>query len=265
MTKRTFRSLASALALITALAAPAFAQEGAPTADSLIAQSLDAMGGRDTLEGVETARITGTMNMGGMEAPFLYEWKAPDKVRIEFTIQGMTGTQAYDGETGWMVMPFMGKTDPEKMSPEDTEQIKDDADFRGPLYNPESKGYAVEYAGEEEVEGTPAYKLTLTKENGDVSTVFLDKEYLLEIKQEDNRTIRGQKMEMETSIGDYKEVAGLLLAHSREMRNSAMPEGQNGQTMVFEKVELNVEIPDERFEMPEAPAAEEGQPEEGGR
>jgi outer membrane lipoprotein-sorting protein len=162
-------------------------------------------------------------------------------------------------------MPFMGKTDPEKMSPEDTEQIKDDADFRGPLYNPESKGYAVEYAGEEEVEGTPAYKLTLTKENGDVSTVFLDKEYLLEIKQEDNRTIRGQKMEMETSIGDYKEVAGLLLAHSREMRNSAMPEGQNGQTMVFEKVELNVEIPDERFEMPEAPAAEEGQPEEGGR
>jgi len=265
MTSRTFWSLASALALIATLAVPALAQEGEPTAESLIEKSLEAMGGRDTLESVESARITGTMNMGGMEAPFLYEWKAPDKVRIEFTIQGMTGTQAFDGETGWMVMPFMGKTDPEKMAPEDTEQIKDDADFRGPLYDPESKGYTVEFMGEEDVEGTPAYKLKLSKENGDVSYIYLDKDYMLEIRQEDDRTIRGQKMEMETTVGDYKEVDGLMLAHSREMRNSAMPEGQAGQTMIFDKVELNVDIPDERFEMPEVPAPEETEPEGGGR
>jgi outer membrane lipoprotein-sorting protein len=266
MKHRTFWSLATALALILAFAVPALAQEGEPTAESLIEKNLEAKGGREALEGVQSARITGTMGMGGaMEAPFLYEWKAPNKVRIEFTIQGMTGTQAYDGETGWMVMPFMGKTDPEKMSPEDADQIKDEADFRGPLFDPESKGYTVEYMGEEDVEGTPAYKLKLSKENGDVSTIYLDKEYLLEIKQEDARTIRGQQMESETTIGDYKEVDGILLPYSREIRSSMMPEGQGGQTMVFEKVELNVDIPDERFEMPEPAPAEESEPEEGGR
>ena len=31
-------------------------------------------------------------------------------------MQGMTGIQAYDGETAWGVMPFMGKSDPEEMA-----------------------------------------------------------------------------------------------------------------------------------------------------
>jgi outer membrane lipoprotein-sorting protein len=264
---RAFLGLALSLALLALGAAPVAAQDSEaaaePTVEGLIEKNLEAKGGREKLEAVESARLTGTMNMGGMEAPFVFEWKAPDRVRIEFTVQGMTGIQAYNGETGWMVMPFMGKTDPEKMSAEDTEQIKSDADFRGPLFDPEEKGYEVAYLGEEDVEGTPTYKLQVTKENGDVSTIYLDKEYFLEIKQDDTRTMRGQQMESETAIGDYKEVEGLMIAHSHDITSSMMP-GQ-GQTMLFDKVELNPEIPDDRFEMPEPAPAEEGEPEGGGR
>lgn len=268
---RAVLGLALSLSLIAVGAAPVAAQEAQPTpssdaaeptVESLIAKNLEAKGGRETLESVESARLTGTMNMGGMEAPFVFEWKAPDKVRIEFTIQGMTGIQAYDGETGWAVMPFMGKTDPEKMSAEDTAQIKSDSDFRGPLFDPEEKGYEVEYLGEEDVEGTPTYKLKVTKEGGDVSTLYLDKEYYLEIKQDDTRTMRGQQMESQTAIGDYKEVEGLMIAHSHDITSSMMP-GQS-QTMLFEKVELNPEIADDRFEMPEPPA-EGTEPEGDGR
>lgn len=262
---RAFLGLALSLALLALGAAPVAAQDSEaaaePTVEGLIEKNLDAKGGREKLEAVESARLTGTMNMGGMEAPFVFEWKAPDRVRIEFTVQGMTGIQAYNGETGWMVMPFMGKTDPEKMSAEDTEQIKSDADFRGPLFDPEEKGYEVAYLGEEDVEGTPTYKLQVTKENGDVSTIYLDKEYFLEIKQDDTRTMRGQQVESETAIGDYKEVEGLMIAHSHDITSSMMP-GQ-GQTMLFDKVELNPEIPDDRFEMPEPAPAEE--PEGDGR
>jgi outer membrane lipoprotein-sorting protein len=245
------------------LGLPLAAQDAALTVEELIENNLEAKGGRATLEGVQSARVTGKMNMGGMEAPFVYQWKAPDRIRIEFTIQGMTGIQAFDGETGWMVMPFMGKTDAEKMSPEDTELLKDDADFRGPLFDPESKGYAATYAGEEDVEGTPTYKLELTKEDGSVFHLYLDQEYYLEIKSDSKRTMRGQEVETESAIGDYKEVDGLMLAHSINVTSSMAP-GQ-GQTMIFEVVELNVEIPDERFTMPEPAPAEEGEGEgEGG-
>ena len=250
------------LAVLPLCGTPLVAQDDEPTVDELIEKNLEARGGREALENVESARITGTMSMAGMEAPFVYEWKAPDKVRIEFTLQGMTGVQAYDGETGWMLMPFMGKTEPEKMSPEDASMIKEDADFRGPLFDPESKGWTVEYGGETEVEGTPTYELELTKESGESTTLYLDKEYYLEIKQENTRTVRGQEVQTETAIGDYKEVGGLLLPHSHDMTNSMAPDGQ-GQTMSFEQVELNVDIPDERFAMPEGEAG--GESENGGQ
>ena len=52
------------------------------------------------------------------------EMARPNKMRMEFTIQGMTGVQAYDGKTGWMVMPFMGKKDPEPMSGDDSSRSR---------------------------------------------------------------------------------------------------------------------------------------------
>ena len=250
--------------VLTAFLAPSLAaQDAAPTAEELIEKNLEAKGGREALAATRTARVNGKMSMGGMEAPFVYEWKAPDKLRIEFTIQGMTGIQAYDGDTGWMVMPFMGKTDPEKMSPEDTAMLKDDADFRGPLFDPESKGYTVAYVGEEDVEGTPTYKLELTKENGEVAHLYLDQEYFLEIKQDSKRTVRGQEVESETAIGDYKEVGDLMMAHSHDVTTSMAPGGS--QTMTFESIELNPEIPDERFAMPAPAPPADGEGEGGGR
>lgn len=259
MNHRIAKGLAAVCALVL-VALPLAAQE--PTIEDLIQKNLEAKGGRDAWEGIETARITGTMSFGPQEAPFAYEWKAPNKVRIEFTLQGMTGVQAFDGEGGWALMPFMGKTEPEKMAPEDAAQMKNEADFRGPLLNPEEKGYTLEYAGEEEVEGTPAYKIKVTNEDGDISYVYLDKEYYVEIQRVDERTIRGQEVVSTASIGDYKEVDGVMIPHSTEIKVSGAPEGAS-QVMSFEKVELNVDLADDRFAMPETSAPAEGEMAEG--
>jgi outer membrane lipoprotein-sorting protein len=253
---RTALRTAAALLLASLVLVPAASAQEAAAADlaSLIAMNLDAKGGEEALRGVESARITGTMSMGGgqMTAPFVWEWKAPDKLRVEFTIQGMTGIQAYDGETAWMIMPFMGKTDPEKMPEEQTVQFAEQADFHGPFLDTEAKGYTLEYAGEEEVEGTPAHKVKSTNEHGDVTWLYLDKEYGLEIQSVSEREIQGQQVEATTAIGDYKEVGGLMLAHSFDVALKGAPMG--GQTLSFESVELNPELADDRFAMPAAPA-----------
>ena len=242
--------LAAAGAAGQEAAAPA-----APTVDELVAMNLEAKGGEETLKAVESARVTGTMTMGpGMEAPFVWEWKAPDKVRMEFTVEGMTGIQAFDGETAWMVMPFMGRTAPERMGDEEREMIEDQADFAGPLVDSEAKGYTVAFAGAAEVEGTPAWKLEVTDEDGDVTHLYLDRERGLEIQADAKRTVRGQEVETVTSIGDYKEVGDLVLAHSYDMKPKGAPQGQ---TINFETVELGVDLPESRFAMPAAEAAEE--------
>jgi outer membrane lipoprotein-sorting protein len=231
----------------------------AETVDEIIAKNLEARGGKDKIEAVRSARITGRMTMGeGMEAPIVLEWKRPGMVRMEFTIQGMTAIQAYDGSSGWMVMPFLGKKDPEKMPADDQKDIEEMADvFEGPLLNYAAKGHQVELIGKEPIEGTEAYKLKLTKKNGDVAYIYLDGDAYLEIKDEGKRSRRGQEIEFESSQGDYKEVGGLMFAHSIEQKPKGVP---TSQTISIDKIELNVDLPDARFQMPEIKAEEPSKP-----
>ncbi|HSM51487.1 MAG TPA: hypothetical protein VLA75_08805 [Thermoanaerobaculia bacterium] len=233
----------------------------AESLDEILARNYETKGGLEKLRAVRTARMTGKMLMGpGIEAPFVLLWARPDKVRTEFTFQGMTGVQAYDGTVGWQVMPFLGKTEPETMGEEELKNAREMGEdaLEGPLVGWREKGHTVTLAGEEEVEGTPAWRLEVVKKNGDASTVWLDKESALEFKAEGKRTVRGQEMEFETAIGDYKEVGGLLLAHSIESRPKGAPQGQ---VILLDAIELDPEIPDGTFTMPppkptaEAPAA----------
>lgn len=218
------------------------------TVDEVIAKSIEAVGGREKIDAVKSLRMTGKMVMGGgmMEMLVTVEAKRPGKMRMEFTFQGMTGIQAYDGKDGWFVMPFAGKTDPEKMPPDQAKLMKQEADMDGPLVDYRKKGHKVELMGKEEADGSDAYKLKVTRESGDVDYIFLDAEYFLPIKIEGKRTIQGAQIEFELALGDYKEVNGLLVAHSIETRKG--PGGAN--TITFEKVEMNVPLSDERFTMP---------------
>ena len=241
------------VSLVLAMAA-FVAPTSAMTLEEVLAKNHEARGGLEKLRAIESVRMTGKMVMpGGLEAPLVWEWKKPNKMRIEFTFQGMTGVMASNGKFGWRVMPFMGKTEPERMTDEEYGEIQPRADFTGMLVDPEQKGYTIEYLGTADVEGTPAHKLKVTYEKtGSVTYVYLDAEYFVEIRQESKRKVGEQIVETEATIGDYMEVDGLMLPHSISTRVKGAP---SGQTIVIEKFELNVEIPDDRFVMPEAEPA----------
>jgi outer membrane lipoprotein-sorting protein len=251
-TRRTF-AWALAACLVAAAA-------GAQTVDELIAKNLEARGGKDKIKAVKSLRMTGKMAMGeGMEAPFTMEMARPNKIRNEFTFQGMTGVQAFDGTSGWMVMPFMGKKEPEAVSGDDLKRIAEQADFDGVLVDYKDKGHQVELVGKADVDGSPAYKLKVTKKSGDVSYVYLDAEQYLEVKVEGKTKIRGQEIEGETRLGDYKPVDGVVFAHSIQQKAKDAP---GGMTISIDKIEVNPEVPASRFEMPKAekPAATDQKP-----
>jgi outer membrane lipoprotein-sorting protein len=244
-------SLWTATAAFVALAA------SAQTVDEIVAQNLEARGGIDKIKSVSSATVTGKMTGGPAEVPITMKWKRPKKMRLEFTMQGMTGVQAYDGAVGWSIMPFLGKQDAEPMSAEELKQVEEQADFDGDLVDYKEKGHQLELVGKETLEGTPAWKLKLTKKSGDVTYIYLDAEAFLEIKHEGKRTIRGQEFEIETTFGDYKEVGGLVFAHSIESRPKGAPVGQ---AIAFDTIELNIEVPDSEFTMPPAKPAAAAQP-----
>jgi hypothetical protein len=82
----------------------------------------------------------------------------------------------------------------------------------------------------------------------------MDTDYYVPIKVDTKRMIRGAEREYETSVSDYKEVAGWYLPHSVE---SNVKGSQNRQKVTFDKIEANVPIDDSRFHMPTAVAKSE--------
>jgi len=254
MTRKTFAWLLAA-GLISAAA-------WAQTTDEIIAKHEKAMGGKDKIKAVQSERFTGKMVMGqGMEAPFTMELARPNKVRMEFTVQGMTGVQAFDGKTGWSVMPFMGKTDPEAAPEEEAKKMQEQGNIDGLLMDYKDFGRTVELVGKEDLEGTPVYKLKVTQKSGDVVHLYIDAEQFLLLKQTGKTKVRGQEIESEMIFGDFKTVDGLVFPHSIEQKVVGMP---GGMVMTVSKIELNPGVADSRFTMPAAaekkPAAPEKKP-----
>ena len=238
------RKLLTALAVVLLVALPAAAQ----TADDIVNKNMQAMGGVDKLKAVKSVRMTGTMTVGpGMEAPVMLEMKRPNMMRIDISLQGMTGTQAYDGTSGWSLMPFGGSKAPQPMSADDAKLAAEQADMDGPLMDYKAKGHTVELLGKEPVEGADTYKLKLTKKDGDVTIYYIDAEHFLVIKQEARRTLRGTEIESETIVGDYKEVDGMMMAHSIDAGVKGQPMRQK---LTLSAIEVNVPIDDARFKMP---------------
>ena len=238
------RRLLAVLGLIAVLAPAASAQ----TADDIINKCIAARGGADKLKAMQTVRMTGKMTVGpGLDAPLVMEMKRPSAMKMSFTLQGMTGIQAYDGKTGWMVMPFMGKKDPEAMSGDDAKEIADQSDIDGPLVDYKAKGNTVELLGKDNIEGTDVYKIKVTLKSGTVRTVYIDADTYLETGGTGKRTVRGTEMEYESTIGDYKAVDGIMFPFSIENGIKGRPEKQK---ITVEKIEVNPTLAADAFTMP---------------
>jgi outer membrane lipoprotein-sorting protein len=245
-----FRKVAGLLVAAVCFALPAAAQ----TVDEIIAKNIQAHGGEAKLRAVKTMRMTGKMEIGpGMEAPMTVAFERPEMVRMEFTVQGMTGIQAYDGKTGWMVMPFQGKKDPEPMAADDLKDLQNQADMDGPLMDYKAKGNSVEYLGKEKVEGSDAYKLKITRKNGTVETTYIDTDSGLELKTISKTVIRGNEAEVVTTFSDFREVQGLIFPFAIESSAAGSPQKQK---ITLEKVEINPNLSDSQFHMPASAPAE---------
>ena len=78
--------------------------------NALVAQNIEARGGADAWQAVDTLRITGQMDLGqGMHVPYVMDQKRPDKMCFEFEFDDKTAVQCIDGGSGWKLLPFAGR------------------------------------------------------------------------------------------------------------------------------------------------------------
>ena len=224
------------------------AAASAQTAEELVAKNLQARGGVEKIKAVNTLKMSGKVYVG-INAEFSQEQKRANMIRQNFTVQGMTEIEAYDGSVGWKISPFEGRKDAEMLGEDDMRNLVEDADIDGPLVDYQAKGNKVEYLGHDLVDGDDAYKLKVTLKNGDVVYYYLDPDTYLEIKKEKQQFIRGSVRESEQLLGSYKQVDGVYYPFSMEVGTKGS--GEHARYTIGSIV-VNTPIEDSYFKMPAA-------------
>lgn len=220
--------------------------------DDILKNSFENLGGLDNIKALKSIKIKGTMAMGEMEFPGTVIQAPDNKQHVEVDIQGKKFVQAYDGEMGWQINPFEGGSNAQKMSPEEAEELSDEP-FESSFIDYEKKGHKVTYEGREDVEGTETYVLKLEKANGNVEFHYYDPEYFVPIMTKSSiksGPMKGQSTE--TFLSDYQEVEGLMFPFFMDTKMN----GESMQKLSIENIELNVDVPDEMFAMPESAASD---------
>ena len=219
------------------------------TAEELVDKNIQAKGGMEKIKAIHSLQMTGKLTgAGGFTATVTQDGMRPNLVRETFSLQGMTGVQAYDGTVGWQIQPFGGHKDPELMGEDDVRHLVRDADFDGPLVDYREKGNTVEYLGHDVVDGDDALRLKVTLKNGDILYYYLDPDTYLEIRKEIQEFIRGSIKENVVDLGSYKPVAGVMYPFSIASGPKNRPNA--GQTTTIERIDVNVPLAKSEFELP---------------
>src|ERR1035438_6076121 len=238
------RRVVVALMVLVAPAALAY------TAAELADKNVEAKGGIGKLHAIESLRLSGKVlvNGGAIKLNYVTVIKRPHFIRYEAELQSLTQVQAYDGTQAWQINPFEGRKDAEKLSADDAKGMGEDAgDFTGVLVDYKAKGYILDYLGTEDVDGTETYKLRVTRPNGDITYVYLDPDYFLEIRTVNRRIEHGVPSETVTDYGDYETVDGAYFPFAQV---SGAKGSSDRQKLQYDKAEANAMVDDNQFHFP---------------
>jgi len=200
--------------------------------------------GQDKLVAAQTFFLKAKISQMGMELPMEMRMERPNKFRVETDMQGQKMIQAYDGEKGWMIAPWIS-TEPQELAGEQLKQAMGQADFEGELYNYEAKGHTVDFVGKVNADGIEAYKIKLTTEDGSIKSYFIDAKTNLILKVKAKVSANGQEVEVEQKMSDYKDFGGIFMATKME---SITPMGN--MSIMIEEFKVNQKFEDAIFERP---------------
>lgn len=221
-----------------------------PTVSQITARAIAARGGLARIKAVRTQRLIGTISFGdSVRHPFMVEMKRPGMMRQEITMNGATVVSTLRAGSGWMLNPLSGTAGAQPLTAAQVKNIAAGADVDGPLVDSQAKGYRIELAGFEAVEGRDAYKLKVTGKDGDVRYAYIDVQSALEVKWEGQVHQEGGTVGFESLFRNHRKVDGVMYAFEID---SQAPGGTHQQKIVFDRVLVNPAIDDAAFGKPVA-------------
>lgn len=202
------------------------------TAQSVIENYLDAIGGRGVLEKVKTVSIFASGEVQGMALNFQLIRTSDNQFMQNIEMMGRSmSKQVFNGENGYAMMQGQ-KMD---LNPQQAAMIKDEAQ---PFYELHLDPEAISLEGIEKVDGENAYKVRVS----DNRVAFYNVTSGQKIQEITTTEMMGQTIESTIKFGDYKEASGIMFPfYLGQMMGPQLIE------FTIEKIEVNSGVTAEDF------------------
>ena len=215
----------------------------AQTLDDILKEHFKAVG-QDKLIAAQSFSVKAKLSQMGMEMPMEMKIKKSGKFLITVSMQGEKMVQAYDGEKGWMIAPWIS-AEPVELSGEQLKQAQDQANMEGELYNYETKGNTAQLIGKVNIDGKDAYRIKLTSSDGKSKDYFIDAQSYYIAKVKAQVSAQGQTVDVEQIMSDFKTIDGITMPMKIETKS---PMGTG--TILMEEIKFNENFDDSIFKQP---------------
>ena len=217
-----------------------------PTAEVIIGKYIAALGGEAAQEKFRTRVIKGTLQFqqGQIQLPMTIHQARPNKEYILIESEQFGNMEdGTDGQTAWSVNARTGARikEGEERALSLRRAVFDGAIHWRKLYR------KAECVGLETVSSQPCHKVVMTPAEGNAENHYFDIETNLLVKIGTSLKTDTGTMPVEIRLSDYKAVDGMMYPHSRRVIF-----GIQGSRFVTDRIEHNVELPADRFDLPES-------------
>lgn len=237
------KTISQLLLLVTLLFCSASANS--QTVDDIISKHLDAVGGKDKLDGLTSVHMEGTIDVMGTSGTTKSTILNGKGSRSESEIGGQQVVNVFTDKSGWQINQFAGITDPQAMT---DEQFKagEDQIYIEPFLNYAARGGKAELVGQEKVGTVNAHKIKYTNKDGAVTTYFVDPTSFHVIQVSAIANNMGQEVEVKSTYSDFQKTDyGLVVPRSIDIDFG----GQFSLSTKIQKVDVNQPVDSSIFEM----------------
>jgi len=222
-----------------------FISANSQTADEIIQKYANAMGGLNAINAIKTAKMTGTFTIQGSDLPITTQIINGKAVRSDVELMGQTITSCYKDGKGWKINPFAGIATATDVTGVELMDFKNQSMLANQLMDYKARGHKVELLGQEDVDGVKTNKIKLTnKEDGKVTTYYINTADNMLIKYATTREMQGQEVQIENYFSDIKDLNGLRFSMTRTQKVN----GEVTQIIKMTSVEWNVPIDEKIFD-----------------
>lgn len=242
---KSFTRFAAVAAVAFVSASSSAIAQTLPSAADIVAKHITAIGGKDAISKITSMVQKGTMEIptAGLVATMETTVAAPNKVFSKSSIGGVGDIlQGFDGTVGWSTNPMQG---PRVLAGKELEQMKDQADFRTQMLYPADQFSTMETVGVVDFNGEKAYKVHFVRKGSGIeSTQYFSVASGLQIGSEMTQESEMGKMQLTSTIGDYKQFGPIKVPTKTETTM-----GANKMVLTIQDVTFNSASPN-AFELP---------------